>query len=258
MKRRSREISIFNLSMLDVISGAMAAFLIIMVVLLPYYKKEHVDYQAELADLRTTLAEAEQRIEAANAEASQAQAAAENAQQALQQAQAAAEQTNARLAELEASSANANQSLQSAEAAARQAQQRADALAQKLAKTFIVLYIRWDTRDDIDLHVFDPSGAEFYWDGRRTIPGRPGELSEDTTIGPGAEIWEIRDAPAGEYRAFVELYGVKDVRKPVVIKGRVFHRDGSQALRDLPLHRAGQREPLAMIRVDARGDVSIR
>ena len=42
MKRRNRDINIFNLSMLDVISGAMGAFLIIMVILLPYYKKGFV------------------------------------------------------------------------------------------------------------------------------------------------------------------------------------------------------------------------
>lgn len=42
MKPRNREINIFNLSMLDVISGALGAFLIIMVVLFPYYKKDFI------------------------------------------------------------------------------------------------------------------------------------------------------------------------------------------------------------------------
>lgn len=37
MKRRNREIQIFNLSMMDVISGAMGAFLIIMIILSRYY-----------------------------------------------------------------------------------------------------------------------------------------------------------------------------------------------------------------------------
>lgn len=37
MKKRNREINIFNISMLDVIASAMGSFLIIMVVLLPYY-----------------------------------------------------------------------------------------------------------------------------------------------------------------------------------------------------------------------------
>ena len=220
MKPRRREINVFNLSMLDVIAAAMAAFLILVVVLLPYYKKEHVDYQAVNAGLRRSLAEAETRAREAEASAASARSA--------------------------------------AEAEARRERERAEALAQRLAKTFVVLFVRWDTHDDIDLHVVDPSGAEFYWDGHRTIPGRRGELSEDTVIGPGAEVWEIREAPPGEYRVHVELYGVKDRRKPVVVRGRVFHRDGSRALREVRLHRAHQREAVAVVTVDAEGDVRVR
>ena len=52
MKPRNREINIFNLSMLDVISGALGAFLIIMVVLFPYYKR---DFIQENSDLRSGL-----------------------------------------------------------------------------------------------------------------------------------------------------------------------------------------------------------
>lgn len=39
MKPRNREINIFNLSMLDVIAGALGAFLILFLVLAPYYEK---------------------------------------------------------------------------------------------------------------------------------------------------------------------------------------------------------------------------
>lgn len=67
MKPRNREINIFNLSMLDVISGAMGAFLIIMVILLPYYNKETIDYKRELEQSR----DAEKAAQAAQREAEQ-------------------------------------------------------------------------------------------------------------------------------------------------------------------------------------------
>lgn len=51
MKPRNREINIFNLSMLDVISGAMGAFLILMVVALPYYKKDTINLTKEISAL---------------------------------------------------------------------------------------------------------------------------------------------------------------------------------------------------------------
>lgn len=51
MKPRNREINIFNLSMLDVISGALGAVLIVLVMLFPYFGKDRTEteYQ-ELQD----------------------------------------------------------------------------------------------------------------------------------------------------------------------------------------------------------------
>ncbi|KAA6187932.1 hypothetical protein F2Q65_01505 [Thiohalocapsa marina] len=215
MKRRNRDINVFNLSMLDVILGAMAAFLIIMVVLLPYYKKEHIEYQADTTSLRRALADAQ------------------------------------------AAAASAVARAEAAEAEALRERGHSDALASRLAKTFLVLYIRWGTLDDIDLHVVDPTGAEFYWE-RRTVAGRPGELSEDNVVGPGAEVWEVREAPPGEYRASAKLFRINDTRKPVVIKGRTFFRDGSRPLREVALHTKGEKALLAVINVAADGSVTVR
>lgn len=52
MKPRNREITIFNLSMLDVISGAVGAFLIITVVLFPSYAKNVLIGQKDLEEFR--------------------------------------------------------------------------------------------------------------------------------------------------------------------------------------------------------------
>jgi hypothetical protein len=126
-----------------------------------------------------------------------------------------------------------------------------------LAHTFLVLYIRWNTIDDVDLHVIDPSGAEFYFE-HKTRPGRPGELSEDTINGPGNEVWEVRDAPSGDYRIVAHLYKVKDRRKPVEVQGRVFHRDGSHAFPSVRLGKAGESALITTIQVDADGNVMLR
>ena len=77
MKPRNREINIFNLSMLDVISGAMGAFLIIMVVLFPYYKKESVDYQREIQQIKEQAKAGQEAARKAVADAEQARARAE-------------------------------------------------------------------------------------------------------------------------------------------------------------------------------------
>lgn len=229
MRPRQREINTLNLSMLDIIAGAMAAFLILMVILLPYYERETVNQEEIMAELRQALAEARA-----------AQSAAESA---------------ARTAQADLAAAQTQASQAQAEAARQEA--RAEGLARQLARTFLVLYVRWDTHDDVDLHLTDPSGAEFWWNGHKTLPGRPGELSEDNIVGPGNEVWEIREAPPGDYRVEVRLYQVRDTRKPVMVKGRVFHRDGSAVFPAVALAQRGQRERIATLRVDENGGVRL-
>ncbi len=235
MRPRHREISTLSLSMLDVIAGAMAAFLILVVILLPYYEKETVNQEVLMAELR------------------QAATAAQAAQAAEHAAQVAQAQANQAQADMAAAQAQARQ----AQTEAERQQARAEGLARQLANTFLVLYVRWDTHDDVDLHLTDPSGAEFWWDRHKTVPGRRGELSEDNIVGPGNEVWEIRDAPPGDYRVDVRLYQVRDTRKPVVVKGRVFHRDGSEVFPEVALSQRGQRERIATIRVDEGGGVRL-
>jgi multidrug resistance efflux pump len=116
--------------MLDIIAGAMAAFLILMVILLPYYERETVDQEALIAELRQDLA-------AARAAQSAAEGAAQAAQARMMQAQAALAAAQAQVSQAQA------------EAARQEA--RAEGLARQLAKSFLVLYVRWDTHDDVDL-----------------------------------------------------------------------------------------------------------
>jgi hypothetical protein len=229
MKRRNREINIFNLSMLDVISGAMGAFLIIMVILLPYYKKDSIDYQRELQQSRT---------------------AEESARKAAQAAEAAQ-----RVAE--ATAHKAEESARTAQAESEQNRQRAEGAAQQLAKTFLLVHIQWDTKyQDVDLHVIDPSGAEFYYE-HPTRPGRSGELSVDSQFGPGNEVWSTPNASPGEYRIYANLYNPRDVNDTPTIIGSVIHRDGSTALPPIQLATKQQKTLMATVTVSADGRVSI-
>lgn len=230
MKPRNREINIFNLSMLDVISGAMGAFLIIMVILLPYYKKETIDYQRELQQSRA------------------AEETARKAAQAAETSQRAAEE----------SARKAEESARVAQADATQNRQRAEAAAQQLAKTFLLVHIQWDTKfQDVDLHVVDPAGAEFSYE-HKTLPGRSGMLSVDSQFGPGNEVWSIASASPGEYRIYVILFNTHGVNDTPTVTGSVIHRDGSSALPSTQLSTKGLKSLLATVTVSADGRVSIQ
>lgn len=237
MKRRNRDINIFNLSMLDVISGAMGAFLIIMVILLPYYKKESIDYQKELQQSRT----------------------AENlARQETQTARAAQREAQTRQQDAEESLRATEKSMRAAQAEADQNRQRAEVATQKLAKTFLLVHIQWDTKyQDVDLHVVDPSGTQFSYE-HKTYPGKPGELSVDSQFGPGNEVWSNPSAVAGAYRVFAELYNLHGVEGTPTVTGSVIHRDGSSALPPARLLVKQQKYLVATVTVGADGQVSIR
>ena len=254
MKPRNREINIFNLSMLDVISGALGAFLIIMIVLFPYYNKEVIDYQQENEELRDRIQALTEQLEAAQEAVQAARERAETAEAAEEALQAARSEAQQTQRQLEA----AQQRAEAAEAEAQRNQQRAETAEQQLAKTFLVVYIRWDAANqDIDLHVVDPSGAEFYY-GQKTISDRPGELSEDSQVGPGNELWELHSAPPGVYHVYAKLFDRRDSSENPVIKGRVIYRDGSSDLSTVRLTRDKEKKKMAEIEVKESGDVVVR
>ncbi|MCB0360108.1 MAG: hypothetical protein KDD44_10740, partial [Bdellovibrionales bacterium] len=62
MKSRTREINIFSLSMMDVISGAMGAFLIIMIGLARYYNSDPTSTQT-VQQMNQQLQEAKEIID---------------------------------------------------------------------------------------------------------------------------------------------------------------------------------------------------
>jgi hypothetical protein len=263
MKPRNRDINIFNLSMLDVISGALGAFLIIMIILFPYYRKETIDYTEIITSLQERIQSLEQQQEETTAMFQAARAEAEAAQMETQEARQALEASREEIQNLQRQVQTAMTDAEQARQQLRESQAETDVVRQQLgeaqrqlARTFLVIYIRWATaKHDIDLHVIDPTGAEFNYT-QKVIPGRPGELSEDSQVGPGNEVWEIFNAPPGTYRVFANLFNSKGNPAIPEINGRVIHRDGSQRLNPIRLPSTGKKL-MATILVKEDGTVEI-
>ncbi len=98
--------------------------------------------------------------------------------------------------------------------------------------------LMWANRNDLDLHVVDPSGGEINYNQRRSTTG--GVLDIDTNAraplrSPAVEnvFWPERGAPAGVYQVFVNHFRKHDrpdvtpftVR--VLIRGRTTDFQGS-------------------------------
>ncbi len=134
MRRPSRELAIFSVSAIDLFASAMGSFILIAIVLFPYYLNTTTAQEAEslvaeaqtaeekvealekqVAALQEALAEAEKRAAAAEDEAEAAKAEAAGA------SQAELEDAQARIEALEEALAAAEARAQAAEAAAEQA-----------------------------------------------------------------------------------------------------------------------------------------
>lgn len=77
MKRRNRDLVLFNLSALDVLATATGVFVLLVVLLMPHFRKT-LDAHAELADVRVSIEQLEAEVEGVRrAAASEAAAAAE-------------------------------------------------------------------------------------------------------------------------------------------------------------------------------------
>ena len=261
MRRHNREISTLSLSMLDVIAGAMAAFLILMVILLPYYGKETVNQEEIIAELRQAIAEAEaaraaaeSAAEAAQALAAQAQAKVESLATQLSQAQADLEATETQLSQTQAD-------LETAETQARQAQaevERLRRIAEELAKKVnpgirpnLVLNIQWDTQDEVDLLLMTRKNNESTWHKWED------EMDKPHRAGSTSAIWLLVQYPPGDLRVDVKLSTMVNTHEPVKVWGRVIHREGSEEFYETQLSRYGQRETMATIRVDESGGVRV-
>ena len=148
---------------------------------------------------------------------------------------------------------------QQAQPALQRCQAELQSCEEKLSKTFLAFVIQWPTREhDVDLHIIDAAGREFYYSAK-TIPGRPGELSADTTSGPGVEIWEVSVAPPGEYQVLYNFFDAHGNSDSALVKGGVYHRDGHDRFRDRRLTRTGRpnAELVAVVTVNDDGSVDI-
>ncbi|MBE0437856.1 MAG: hypothetical protein IBX56_18905, partial [Methylomicrobium sp.] len=82
MRRRNREISIFSMSALDLFASALGAFVLLTLILLPYYLKESPpELSARMAQLREQLTRQEQLLEQQQQARSEAEARARQLQQ---------------------------------------------------------------------------------------------------------------------------------------------------------------------------------
>jgi regulator of replication initiation timing len=292
-----KEINVFGASFLDLLSGALGAVIILYIIVPKLTAEqsdileqvENID--AELTELNSIIEEHRQSVPEEVYEELMAQfQAMENQigdlQQQVQQVTRELRETRAenvalqednaalrnQMAAVQQETEEIRESLEAVTQELEEAQRQTDAeneaiaeledelqaARELLAQTFLVIYIQWpEAVVDVDLHVTDPAGAEFYY-AEATHPGRPGELSEDVVNGPGAEVWEVRVADPGNYLVEANLYSMPSDVSSSTTRGRIFFRDGSRPIESTTMRDVGEKTVLLRFTVSDEGDVTFQ
>ena len=267
MKRKSRELSIFSMSALDLFASALGAFILIAVVMFPYFpntgtadlrdleaalerlQQEEADnaaMQEVLSEIRQDL---ERRLEevriAAQREVEVARREAEEARQQAEEARQQAADSQRQLSEAQEALADGGDRERALETA----------LERERRRKFLLVTISWEGEDDVDLHIVDPLGNEFYYDAR-THSGTTARFEEDTIRGPGNEVWLHPQVTSGEYRIYYHLFRQRE--SSVAVRGSVVHSVDRDELQPQTLNRQGQKPLVATVVVDGDSNVEVR
>jgi len=262
-----RDINIFNLSMMDVISGAMGAFLIIMVILMRYYKDDE-DVAAQREAAQKQMDEMERKI-----------------QEAIEQLQATTdvdvEELLRKLEELKHQVAEARREvtrlsndLQAARNRVNQLQQRNDELEREnevlkrrveIADTFVV-QSTWQSATPVDVDVFIESTIQtdknelLLFDPRAKYPAKfRGDLrsDDDTTVGP--DIWVINGARSNvSYKVFAYLHSTPPGLGEVSVTTQFANNSFKRFMDPVTLSGAKTFELVGVLRTDDKGWTSVQ
>jgi hypothetical protein len=226
MRRPSRIIEIFSMSVLDLFASALAAFIMITVILFPYFNKHQ---QLEMA--KKAVIDKDEKIKGTSEAIAQIDQKLEKAADELKKSETFAIQLK---------------QCESAQSACRAA----------LTQTFLVVGVEWEGRCDVDLYITDPAAREFSY-RQKTIASSGAELSLDMMDGPGIEIWTEPSAAVGDYIIRYNIASCKGGR--AVVRGWVVDR--SDSVRQLPqqtMQATDSMRTIAVVRVTTNGEALLQ
>ena len=137
MRRPSRTVSIFTLSALDVLAMATGVFVLLVVMLMPYYRKTF-DAGAEMEGLRLGISEMQAEIEVSESAAADAMQAAAEAEAEADDMEAAAAQLRASAAEILAQASAGNTGRQGATRPTPKPKQAETQITEQLDLVFVI------------------------------------------------------------------------------------------------------------------------
>ncbi len=248
MQRRNREINIFGMSALDLFASALGAFILITVVLFPYFPN------IASSPAESTATQDQQQLLACQSDLTQTRANLAQTLAELQELQASLRKTQSGLTQDQLALQESQKSLQ-------RAQENLQQCTKELRKKFLLVLISWSTKDDVDLYVRDPRGNVFNYE-KKFYPGTLAKFEEDNINGPGNEIWLHPQATPGKYEICYHFYRKKSRLNSVAVRGAYITPTGRHAIStvtlSVPNRAAASMKHVANILIDGRGNATLQ
>jgi predicted secreted protein len=221
------------MSVLDMFASALGAFIMVAIILFPFYQKNRPikeKQDAAVAELKRT----QEDVEKTEAEAEKFE-----------------QQNNDIKAEI--------RKVQLAQVELNRCKQGRDACLIEAGATFLLVKIEWNDSVDVDLHVTDPQGNEFSFEmtnkNGTDFKNSQGRLSIDTVTGPGIEVWQIPVASPGAYK--IEYVMNSEPGRVVAVNGLFFDKLGKKQLPDKIIGNGNLRVLAGIIEVASDGRLAL-
>jgi predicted metal-dependent enzyme (double-stranded beta helix superfamily) len=230
MRARRREINIFNMSLLDILCGALGAFCCMLLVALPYYRP--AQNAAQVQEQRARTEQLMREIEKLKEKLSDPSAA-EDLEELLRQLQAQIQalqgQVNQLTGENEQLRADKQQLSVQNQQLRGEHEQLNEENRQLKARSPFVVFVQSDVQQDLDLYLDDVTAATSKGEKNPPFdPGRehhatfwPGDLSVYAP-GRGVSTWMVRDTPAGSrFKIYAKVQPLSVFTAPAHVDGIV-------------------------------------
>ncbi|HKK89532.1 MAG TPA: hypothetical protein VJ917_11845 [Saprospiraceae bacterium] len=252
---KKKDIQVFSMSFLDLLSGALAAVIILFIIVpkMDAKSKEAIDALEELDSLEMNIEELDslmkslegavdsdtyervmEQIESMEETIEELREQVEDLQEQLQQCEEQVEQMEEEIEQME----EVVEQLQTEVEDLRKYKQWMENCGFTLEDgcpveppqtTFLAISTGWEANVDVDLWIETPFGKTFSYKNV-SFPYYPGILSRDATKGPGIELFEILNPPSGVYNIYLNLYSGSS---PVMADLRIFYPKGAKEYKNI-------------------------
>lgn len=223
MKAKNKEVNIFNMSLLDILCGALGAFCFMMLVLFQYWKPEGID----TVRVKENTSQLEQKVqELLKRMQGMSNIPPEVANQ-LQQMQQQFDALRQQVAQLRAMLQQEQARNEALRRQSQQAQGETEALRKqndelKKRNPITVVMMTLTPPHEIDLYVadakMDPPSS-----GKPQGVKWPGDVYYNSVS--HTDAWMMRDAPPGDYKVFYKLMDRKGNATPAAVSGYYMHNN---------------------------------